>query len=174
MKFSRKKYVVVLETGLDKAPFAKINVKPSTFSVSYSLSGAHSLVDIDSGGKLKLMKKLDNRTAATLNNTDIKIVATKQGTNEETSTIVNIIILPVHFGDQYIPLVAMEKDAIVKDNRPQYQRITSRALLRFLRRPSPTSKKIALAQLKLETKILQIKQKIIKRIGKQYSEKNNI
>jgi hypothetical protein len=170
MKFSHKKYLVVLETGLDKGPFAKINVEPSTFSVSYSLKGAGSLLGMDKSGKLKLMKKLDNTFTATLNNTEITIVA--QGTYEETSTIANIIILPLHFGDQYIPQVPMKRDAIVKENHPRYQRITSQALHRFLRRPSPTAKRIALAQLKLETKVSQIKQKIIQRIGKQCDARN--
>jgi hypothetical protein len=172
MKFSHKKYLIVLTAGSNKGPVAKIKVEASTSSISYSITGARSLVDINNSGKLKLMKNLDAKIASALNNTEITIVASKQGTSEKASTIVIIIILPLYFGDQYIPQIAMEEDSSVKEKQSQFKHITARVLLRFLRRPSQTARRIALAQLKLETKIMKIKKMIIKRIGKQTASEN--
>lgn len=172
MKFSHKKYLIVLTAGSNKGPVAKIKVEASTSSISYSITGARSLVDINNSGKLKLMKNLNAKIASALNNTEITIVASKQGTSEKASTIVIIIILPLYFGDQYIPQIAMEEDSSVKEKQSQYKHITARVLLRFLRRPSQTARRIALAQLKLETKIMKIKKMIIKRIGKQTASEN--
>ncbi len=173
MKFSHKSYVIVLTAGSDEGTVATIKVEAPSSSIFYSISGAGSLLDIDNSGKLKLMKKLDNKIAGALNNTKITVVASNQGTWKKTSTTVSIIILPLYFGDQYIHEVSMVKDSIVKENPRSVERITPLALLRFLRRPSQTAKRIAMAQLKVETKILEIKKMILQIIGKLYGDRKH-
>lgn len=166
MKFSHKKYVILITAGSAKGPIAKINVEASSSRISYAIKGSRSLVDIDNGGKLKLVKKLDDKMAVAINNTGITVIARKQRTLEETSTTIIIIVLPVNFGDQFVSQVKIENESAKKNKQPKYPRITPRALLRFLRKPSQTAERIALSQLKLETKIMKIKKKIKQIFGK--------
>ncbi|XP_028416035.1 lactoperoxidase-like [Dendronephthya gigantea] len=162
MKFSHKKYVILITAGSAKGPIAKIQVETSSSRISYGIKGSRSLVDIDNHGKLKLMKKLDNKMAASINNTAITVIAKKQGTSEKASTTVIIIVLPKNFGDQFVSQIKMEAKSKEKNKKPKNTRITPRDLLRFLRKPSQTAKQMALSTLKLETKVMKIKQKIRK------------
>ena len=115
-------------------------------------------------GTLSLLKKLDETVAAEFKNKKFKLKG--KLTNGQTAfAFVKIVVLPSCYGDKFVPLVKMEQDSVVKGSL--FTKITSRALLRFLRKPSETGRKIALAQLKLQRKIAKIKSMIAQEIGKQ-------
>ncbi len=173
LKFSHKTYVIMLNAGSDKDDVvATIQVEAPTSRTCYSISRVDSLVDINNSGKLKLKRKLNKRNTAQLKIRRIRVVANNRGTSEKTSTTVIIIILPPCFGNEYIKKVKMVKDPIGKE-KTRFVHITPLALLRFLRRPSPTAKKIAMAELKVETKISEIKKKIMQEYGKLYGDRKH-
>lgn len=121
-------------------------------------------MDCDDSGILHLLKKLDNTVADELNDKTFTLTA-QQTDGKTASTSVTIVVLPSCYGDKFVPLVKMEQDSI--ETGSHFEHITPRALLRFLRQPSKTGRKIALAQLKLQRKIATIKKMITLEIGKQ-------
>ena len=122
-------------------------------------------MDLDNRGTLSLLKKLDETVAAEFKNKKFKLKGLKSTNGHIAFAFVKIVVLPSCYGDKFVPLVKMEQDSVVKGSL--FTKITSRALLRFLRKPSETGRKIALAQLKLQRKIAKIKSMIAKEIGKQ-------
>ncbi|XP_028394086.1 uncharacterized protein LOC114518308 [Dendronephthya gigantea] len=131
MKFLHKKYVILITAGSAKGPIAKIKVETSSSRISYGIHGSRSLVDIDNRGKLKLMKKLDNNVAASINNTAITVTAKKQGTSDKASTTVIIIVLPVNFGDQFVSQIKMEAESKEKNKQPKYRNYSNKRLPRI-------------------------------------------
>ena len=167
IKFSHPDYIIVLTAGSDKGPVAKIEVEESASDITYDLEDLEGpqLLDFGNNGKLNLLKKLDDTVTAEFKNKKFKLTAHKLTNGHTASASVKIVVLPSCYGDKFVPLVKMEQDLNGKGSA--FEKITPRALLRFLRQPSETGRKIALAELKLQRKIAKIKKMIALEIGKQ-------
>ena len=108
-----------------------------------------------------MLKDVDNVVAAQLNNVEITFEATSNA--EKANTKVVIVIVPLHFGDQFVqPILEIVKTS-VKSNHISYQHITASSLLRFLRRinDGDPAKGVSEAEVKIEKAIALTKLKII-------------
>ena len=134
--------------------------------VSYRLQGKTGLLRINDGGRVELLRTLGSTITRQLNKAEFTIRAFKRGTRQRAETRLIIVVLALHFGDEFIDRVS--KIQVSTEEGHARRKMSPLSLLHFLRHPTGEAKKIGMAELVWELKIAKIKYLILDGIGKQH------